>query len=234
MNPSFVSKGNSASIYVQANSVQSQFSALTKDRETFRIQKEGAEKETKKAQERLLLLKAEQLSLMQKIQESQESLGDRSRKREMMKDEMARLKRVIECERKALVDCANHTAKLVKQEQEATKGYVNELGTLNHEIADILEQKIIDSIMPHVSVESLVQVLRGNNFPNKQVLEEKFIQIKRLEQLLNEETERYKQVKADYDKIEHTLVEHNTNETISPHMDIFYGPEVSPQNEKET
>ena len=111
---------NSAS-YVQPNSVQSQFAALTRDRERFRQEMQAAERDSKRAQERLQSLKKEQVSLLAKIQTSQEGLGDLSRKHAMLKQETARLKRVMKTERQALQDCANHTAGLVKKEEEATK-----------------------------------------------------------------------------------------------------------------
>jgi hypothetical protein len=222
--------------YVQANSVQSQFAALTRDRDTFQAEQEAAERESMRAQEHLQRLKQEQVALMTKIQMAQESLGDLSRKQAMLKQEKARLHRVTESERKALEDCAGHTTKLAQQEQEMTREYITELGKLNGDVASDLEKQIIGKVLKYVSVESVENVVAAN-FPaataNKQVFDDKFGRMKRIQEMLQEELDRYQKAKAEYNEIEKMLAHQQDTSTAaagegyraSPHIDIFYGQE---------
>jgi outer membrane murein-binding lipoprotein Lpp len=222
--------------YVQANSVQSQFAALTRDRDTFQAEQEAAERESMRAQERLQRLKQEQVALMTKIQMAQESLGDLSRKQTMLKQEKARLHRVTESERKALEDCAGHTTKLAQQEQEMTKKYITELEKLNGDVASDLENQIIGKVLKYVSVESVENVVAAN-FPaataNKQVFDDKFGRMKRIQEMLQEELDRCQKAKAEFNKIEKMLAHQQDQSTAaagevyraSPHLDIFYGHE---------
>lgn len=82
----------------QANSVQSQFVALSRDKEKFHKQIFSAERDSKRAQERLQSLKAEQVSLMTKIQKTQEELGILSRKQAILKDQSARVQQTMKLE----------------------------------------------------------------------------------------------------------------------------------------
>lgn len=227
---------------MQANSVQSQFAALTRDRDTFQAEQEAAERESMRAQERLQRLKQEQVDLMTKIQMAQESLGDLSRKQTMLKQEKARLHRVTESERNALEDCAGHTTKLAQQEQAMTKKYITELGKLNGDVSSDLDKQIIGKVLKYVSVESVENVVAAN-FPaataNKQVFDDKFGRMKRTQEMLQEELDRYQKAKAEFNKIEKILAHQQDKSTAaagelyyraSPHLDIFYGHEGANAN----
>ena len=224
---------NSAS-YVQPNSVQSQFAALTRDRERFRQEMQAAERDSKRALERLQSLKKEQVSLMAKIQTSQEGLGDLSRKHAMLKQETARLKRVMKTERQALQDCANHTAGLVKKEEEATKKFCLEIASLNDETASFLHKQVVDKMVKFVSIESVETILTGN-LPanaNKEVFEEKLARMKSA-------FARYQNASKNPPEMGYPILQNNdqtqkaafqAGSTTQRHLDIFYGPESSNEN----
>lgn len=217
--------------YVQANSVQSQFAALTRDRDKFQVDQEAAQRESTRAQERLQRLKQEQVSLMTKIQTAHESLGNLSRKHTMLKQEKARLNRVKESERKALEDCAAHTMNLARQDEEMTRKYVLELGMLNEEVASDLEKQIIEKVLEYVSVEAVENVFQ-ENFPasaNKQVFDEKFRRMKNLQETLEVQCQRHESAKADFDSVEAVRSQQQQKTPVgnadnsARHLDIFYG-----------
>eukprot|EP00980_Cylindrotheca_fusiformis_P024457 scaffold11926_cov126-Cylindrotheca_fusiformis.AAC.10 len=220
--------------YVQANSVQSQFAALTRDRDQFQADQEAAQRESTRAQERLQRLRQEQAVLMTNIQKAQESLGDLSRKQTMLQQEKSRLHRVKESERKALEDCAAHTTNLARRDEAMTRKYVLDLGKLNDEVASDLEKQIVGRVLRCVSFESVQHVV-AENFPastNKQVFDGKLARMKSSHESLHAEHERNLSVKADFEQIEPLLTErHDVPDSeeanSAPHLDAFYGEEGS-------
>mmetsp|Transcript_1604 Transcript_1604/g.3316 ORF Transcript_1604/g.3316 Transcript_1604/m.3316 type:complete len:230 (+) Transcript_1604:74-763(+) len=219
---SLSSRNNSAG-YVQANSVQSQFAALTQDRDKFQNEKDDAERESKRAQERLRRLKQEQVSLLSKIQASQESLGTLSRKQTMLKQEENRLRKVRQSERKALEACAAHASKLVNQEKEMTKKFTYNMGKANGEAARLLGQQLIDKIVKNVSVDSVEAVLSKNTLSAS--CKVKLEQMELLQQKLGSERARFEEVK---DQFRRTGTPSNGIPSIGPtaqaesQMEVFY------------
>ncbi|CAJ1953727.1 unnamed protein product [Cylindrotheca closterium] len=182
--------------YVQANSVQSQFAALTKDRDKFQNEKDDAERESKRAQERLRRLKQEQVALLTKNQACQECLGTLSRKQTMLQQEENRLRMVTQSERKALEACAAHTSKLVKQEKEMTKKFTSDMGKANGEAARLLGQQLIDKIVKNVSVDSVKAVVSNSTMSTS--CKVKLEQMKLVQQKLGSECARYEEVKDEF------------------------------------
>ena len=212
---------NSSACYVQANSVQSQFAALTRDRDKFQNEKDDAEHESRRAQERLRRLKQEQVDLMSKIQASQENLGTLSRKQTMLQQEEYRLQKVMQSERKALETCAAHTTKLVNQEKEMTIKFTSDMGKTNGEAARLLGQQLVDKIVKNVSVDSVDAVLSGETVNPS--CKEKLEQMKVLQHQLGSERTHYAAVKNQFhqnDGISDGMSA--TNATATSEMEIFY------------
>jgi chromosome segregation ATPase len=228
--------------FVQANSVQSQFTALTNDRDKFRREKEAAERDHQRAQHRLQQLKAEQVDLMNEIRKAQEELGDLTRKQTMLKQEQARLDRVVECERKALENCAFHTKNLVKKEQGLTKKYCIEMGMLNDETADLFHRQVNKKMQAFLSVESIeaVVVEKLPDDVNRDAFNEGFELMKEAKAMWERELASYHRIKATLDELKAAskqtatppgeiggVGETHHNVMHSQQMDLFYGPEAN-------
>jgi hypothetical protein len=208
--------------FVQANSVSSQFSALTRDQEKFRIEKEAAERDHLAAQNRLQQLKAEQVGCLTKIRTAQEELGNLTRKQTMLHQEKARLGRVTECERKALEDCALHTKSLVKRENDLKKKYCLELGLLNDETADLLQRQVHKELVSLLSLESVGSVILPKlpNDVNKEAFDESFGLMKEARTMSGREASRHQLLKANIRELQATCTQTQHN------MNLFYGPEA--------
>jgi chromosome segregation ATPase len=160
---------------VQTNSVQSQFVALSRDRDNFRHAMEAAERDRRMAENQLQHLKSTTLDLQREIRSAQEELGTVSRKQHLVKQEQARLQRVLELERKALEDCARHANSMVEQEVQRKKAYCSQLEPLNDNLADILDREAGSRFSMLLNVESVEAVWNTIQIPesvDRQALEE--------------------------------------------------------------
>jgi hypothetical protein len=226
---------------VQANSVQSQFTALTNDRDKFQREKETAERDHRQTQERLQHFKREHIDLLTKIRTAQEESGNLSRKQSMLNHEQARLGRVMECERNGLEDCAVHTKNLAKKEEDLTKLYCTELGTLNDETADLLQRQINKRTIKLLSVESVEAVfidkLPWEAHNEKEAFYEGFDLMKEAKAKWEALLTRYHNLKATLEKVESVPGQNSTIGNVDGgrlsvgdgmilsqnHMDLFYG-----------
>jgi hypothetical protein len=235
---SFSSKQNG---YVQSNSVQSQFTALSREREIFHRAKEEADADHKRTQARLQQLKGGQTSLMTQIRGIQEELGTLTRKQALLKQEQARVDRVLKGERKALEDCALHTQGLEQQERGRTKHYCRELGELNDETANLLQRQLNARTEALLSVESVEDVVLTDKIPQS-VNEDDFLSkmalMKEAKVIWERSLDRYNKVSSTTQSaVEgqggHAVVDsmdtgENVNDSganpVSQQMDLFYGP----------
>jgi chromosome segregation ATPase len=150
---------------VQTNSVQSQFAALSRDRDSFRHAMEAAERDRRMAESQLQYLKATTLDLQREIRSAQEELGTVSRKQHLVKQEQARLQRVLELERKALEDCARHANSMIEQEVQRKSAYCSQLDPLNDNLADVLDREAGSRFSVLLNVESVEAVLNKIQIP---------------------------------------------------------------------
>ena len=228
---------------VQSNSVQSQFTALTLDRDKFRREKEAAEREQKRANDRLQQLKAAQIDYMSKIRMAQEELGDLTRKETMLNQEQVRLGRVQENERKALESCAVHTENLLTKERELTEKYCAEIDGHNDETASLLEQQRQKNLQRLLSLESVEAEILGKipDSIDRESFDESFNHLKEGTEILKRERKNFDCLKLKVQK--HKAVaagktsalqsEQGDTEAASNHfggshseqMDLFYGME---------
>ena len=218
--------------FVQTNSVQSQFTALTNDKERFRREKEAAEKNHRAAQHRLQQLKTEQIEIMGKIRKAQGLLGDLNRKTTMLKQEEARLGRVMECERKSLESCATHTKNLDTKEKSLVKKYCAEMNRLCEETAGHLERQENASLTKFLSVESVEAVVLNklakahNTNTNGEAFNEEFELMKQGKVNLDKEISHFHKVKANLEELRAASKEAaamTSTSSNSQQMELFYG-----------
>jgi hypothetical protein len=153
----------SSSSLVQANSVQSQFAALSNDRDRFRNEQAHAERERLNTERQLHQLKVTQRSLQDGTRSAQGELGSLTQKRTYLEQEKARLGRVLGCERKALEGCARHVNSMSEQEDKKKKLYCTEMEPLNDGLARELARDYGLSVWKYLSVECLQEVVLDDN-----------------------------------------------------------------------
>jgi hypothetical protein len=153
----------SSSSLVQANSVQSQFAALSNDRDRFRNEQAHAERERLNAERQLQQLKSTQRSLQDGTRSAQGELGSLTQKRTYLEQEKARLGRVLGCERKALEGCARHVNSMSEEEDKKKKLYCTEMEPLNDGLARQLAWEYGHSVRKYLSVECLEEVVLNDN-----------------------------------------------------------------------
>lgn len=241
MFPTTKPSNSSSFSFVQSNSVQSQFNALTNDRETFRREKEIAIQNQQLSQFHLQQLKKEQVECLADIRKTQEELGDLTRKQTLLKQEQARLSRVMDSERKALENCALHTKNLYNKEYVLTSQYCKDMDLHNDETADAQQRLINKKVHKFLSVESVEAVVLGK-LPDKMNVDdrnpfsfgESFELMKEAKGTWEQEIGRYYHTKAKYEDME-SASGTRTGDLATPgqvdlgnvmqsqQMDLFYG-----------
>ena len=237
------SYSSSQSGFVRANSVQNQFTNLSREKDNFVRQKEQADADQKRTQVRLQQLKGRQTDLMKQIQSTQHELGTISRKQHLLKQEQGRVDRVFHSERKALEDCAMHTQALEQKERELTANYYKEMGKLNDEISSLLQDDLSAKTETLLSVETVEAVI-ADKIPDS-LSRELFLE--KLD-MMKKARENWEMTKAGYQKpglpaaageegpveneadmnnpSEETMPPQNLdapNPVVQKQMDLFYG-----------
>jgi Cu/Ag efflux protein CusF len=99
----------SGSSFVQRNSVQNQFAALSADRDKFVREVEEANKELKKIQVEHQSIKIEHDTLIEHNRQAMATLGDRKKTLEMWEDKKTLIIRKTDHECLAIHSCTNHS-----------------------------------------------------------------------------------------------------------------------------
>ena len=189
---------------VQTNSVQSQFAALSRDRDNFRHAMEAAERDRRMAESQLQHLKCTALDLQRDIRSAQEELGTVSRKQHLVKQEQARLQRVLELERKALEDCARHASSMMEQEIQRKTAYCSQLDPLNDNLADVLDRDTGSRFSMLLNVESVEAVWNKIQIPesvDRQALEEGYDLLKEARDKSGREEQRRSRCAATLEEV---------------------------------
>jgi hypothetical protein len=160
---------------VQSHSVTAQFNALSVDLENFRNAKQVAQGNHGKVHDSLRQLKKEQTTLLTQIRMEQEGLGTLSRKRDMFGNEKARLKGVMDRERKALEACVKHSKGLSDKGDEATLQYANEMAEASNEVTGYLQHETHAKKVAFLSVEA-VQAVVTPKVPGEPQVQQSFYQ----------------------------------------------------------
>lgn len=100
--------GNDNSV-IQSNSIQTQFTALSNQKETFVRERNLAQKELQQIQKDHQSIKTEHDRLIESSLQAKERLGQRMEKLTMFKEQEARILQLTENEFRAIHDCTNHS-----------------------------------------------------------------------------------------------------------------------------
>jgi hypothetical protein len=101
--------GNGSGSFVQRNSVQNQFAALSADRNKFVREVEEANKELKQIQVEHQSIKIEHDKLIEHNRQARAILGERMETLDIWRDKKARIIRETNNEGLAIRDCTNHS-----------------------------------------------------------------------------------------------------------------------------
>ena len=94
---------------VPRNSIQSQFSLLSVQRDNFVRETESAEKELQQVQRDHQLIKNQHDALFESNRQAKQELGQKIEKLAILKEEESRINRLAENESKAVHDCTKHS-----------------------------------------------------------------------------------------------------------------------------
>ena len=143
------------------SSVHSQFAALSRDRDQFQKQLESVQKQYASGQTQLQQLTAQQEELVGKIRVEQERLGTLTRQQDLLQSEQARLNRVLQNERQALQQCADHLRDTHSKHQETLQTYCRESDPIHLQSVSLLQQQLAQQeLLPLVSAASLQYALQ--------------------------------------------------------------------------
>ena len=104
-----VGGGGEANSFVQRNTVQNQFAALSADRNRFAQEVEEANNELKVVQKEHKAIKVGRDDLFKQNRQAQEILGETKARLGMLKERKARIAQMTENESRAIHNCANHS-----------------------------------------------------------------------------------------------------------------------------
>ena len=152
---------HASSASTSTSSVHSQFAALSRDRDQFQKQLESVQKQYASGQTQLQQLTAQQEELVGKIRVEQERLGTLTRQQDLLQSEQARLNRVLQNERQALQQCADHLRDTHSKHQETLRTYCRESDPIHLQSFSLLQQQLAQQeLLPLVSAASLQYALQ--------------------------------------------------------------------------
>ena len=152
---------HASSASTTTSSVHSQFAALSRDRDQFQKQLESVQKQYASGQTQLQQLTAQQEELVGKIRIEQERLGTLTRQQDLLQSEQARLNRVLQNERQALQQCADHLRDTHSKHQETLQTYCRESDPIHLQSVSLLQQQLAQQeLLPLVSAASLQYALQ--------------------------------------------------------------------------
>lgn len=144
---------------IQTMSVQDQFASLSHDRDQFRYEREQAKEELTRVQEEYHDVQQELAELVTSNYQTQAELGDHTNTVRMLNEEKARILRLTENEGRALQDCADYTKTLEQKEVDAKKAFIDEMQSMNDEMASILERRTKLKMGEYVTARSVLDVV---------------------------------------------------------------------------
>jgi chromosome segregation ATPase len=138
---SFPSKISSSSRVVESESVQSQFAALTRDRDRLRWEVESSDRQRRQQESFLAELRILQTSLSTKLQTAHASLGVFEKKKDLLESERVRLVQVLKKDREELQASQGTLAELTEAHALSKQSFLNDMHEWNDELESILHQK---------------------------------------------------------------------------------------------
>jgi len=144
---------------IQSNSIQTQFTTLSNQRDNFIREREVAERELKQLQGDHQSIKMEHVAIIESNRRAKEDLGQKMEKLAMLKEEESRLSRLTENESNAIHDCTKHLKVLEKKRCDESKRHTAEMEPLNFELAALLERRIEKKTKRCITVRSIEKVI---------------------------------------------------------------------------
>jgi chromosome segregation ATPase len=139
---SFPSKlSSSSSRVVESDSVQSQFAALTRDRDRLRWEVESADRQRRQQEAVLAELRTLQTSLSTKLQTAHASLGVFEKKKALLETERVRLVQLLKKDRDQLQASQETLQELTETQRLSKQSFLQEMHEWNDELESLLHQK---------------------------------------------------------------------------------------------
>ena len=129
-----------ASRVVESHSVQSQFSALTRERDSLRRQVEAADRQRRQQEGMVGELRTLQASLSQQLQAAHASLGTYQKQEKLLNQEKTRLSTMLSKEREELLQSQTKLQTLLDSQQTSKESFLEEMTEWNDELEQLLTQ----------------------------------------------------------------------------------------------
>ena len=126
---------------VESESVQSQFAALTRDRDRLRWEAEAADRQRRQQESLLEELRGLQSNISQKLQTAHASLGVFEKKKALLEIERARLSQLLSKEREELQASQGMLQELTETQHLVKQSFLQKMHEWNDELESLLHQK---------------------------------------------------------------------------------------------
>lgn len=150
---------NRASL-AQSNSVQSQFAALTRDRDALRHAMEAVNRDRRNVEKYLQELHESHRKLTEQVRVAQGNLGKVNGQRSLWQEERARLKRQMEQERCALENAILEVEECEKEAKQRQQTFCQETKKLCQNLEHLIRQYELGRLKPYVSTETVEYLCR--------------------------------------------------------------------------
>ena len=162
MSSSSFGSNQAASRVVESHSVQSQFSALTRDRDRLRWEVEAADRQRRQQEGRVGELRTMQASLSQQLQAAHAALGTFQKQETLLKQEKARLSTMLSKEREELLDSQTKLQTLLDTQQRSKESFLEEMAEWNDELEQLLTQAQEQEWKRLISSETIAMIPSSN------------------------------------------------------------------------
>ena len=162
MSSSSFGSNQAASRVVESHSVQSQFSALTRDRDRLRWEVEAADRQRRQQEGHVGELRTLQASLSQQLQAAHASLGTFQKQEKLLNQEKARLSTMLSKEREELLDSQTKLQTLLDTQQHSKESFLEEMAEWNDELEQLLTQAEEQEWKRLISSETIAMVPSSN------------------------------------------------------------------------
>lgn len=145
---------------INPNSVQTQFAALVRDKENLLKQSTNADNERRQEETKLQNLRSMQNALSEKIRIAHSTLGVQSKKKQILNQEIQRLKKVLQDDRNEIEALAEKVKSIERENIERKFQFVKEMDGLNDDLTDSLrmyEEKGIENALKSVDSCTVIE-----------------------------------------------------------------------------
>lgn len=144
---------------VNQGSVQAQFAALNNERDVLRQTTAQTNQARYKEESLLQNLHQRQTTLTNQIRVAHTNLGTENKKKQLLNEEIQRLRDVMEKDRNTILDISNELHDLEEEEQNRKRKFVRDMDVLNDELDKAVQSYKDKLILKGVSVETVKMFL---------------------------------------------------------------------------